>query len=90
MIEQPTHPIWPRDLFATEDAEVGVKIWDFARAIQTYVMMQQGRLVSIAGLIQTFNTDRQSVLDAVADGVWLYTTGADDDDTKCFVGVDGE
>ena len=67
-----------------------MKITNFSNAIQTYVMMQQARPVSVAELIRVFNTDRDSVRDAVTDGYWLYVHGPDDDDSKRFVEVDGE
>ncbi|HYD87153.1 MAG TPA: hypothetical protein VEA80_06750 [Vitreimonas sp.] len=81
---------WRRDLFVDESEDVGVKLSHFADAIQTYVMMQQGRRVCVRELASVFNTDRRTVLDAIDAGYWLYTTGDGADDTKHFVGVDGE
>ena len=82
------HDKWTYDMFGVDVHGIGLELSDFSHAISIYVSMNM-RPVSVADLIRAFNTDRASVLAAIAEGCLLYVVGPHDDDSKRIVGVDG-
>jgi hypothetical protein len=84
--------MWTRDLFVSEDDDVGVKLSNLSAALQTWVMMRgqarpEASPCTVGEAMATFNTSMDVIEEAVREGYWLYQVG---DGLTAKIGVDGE
>lgn len=81
--------LWTRDLFVSDDEDVGVKISNLSGALQTWAMMrgQSGTSGTVGEAMAVFNTTQDVIEEAVREGYWLYQIGTGID---AKISVDGE
>lgn len=81
--------LFTRDMFAKDDDDSGVFLYQLGNAITTWAAMKNGP-VTVADAMLVFNTTREVIMEAVEEASWAYLSDDDcADPAKTMIELDG-